>query len=603
MNNNKYKFFDYKISKWSDNFFIINKNGKIKICIKHKNKIKTITLDKIIKWNNTENKLPIKLCFPQIIKNRCNLINSKFNFYIKKYKFKGNYSLIYPIKVNQQSYIIHSILKNNKYNNGLESGSKSELMCILINTKKKITILCNGYKDKKYIKLALIATQLGHKVYIIIEKIKEIILLIKLKKNNLKIGIRIKLNNLEIDQNKNKYQIKFGLNSIQIIRLINILKKFNLTKKCELIHCHIKSQINKINNFNKFLREFINIYIDLIKIFNLNIKYLNIGGGLAVNYSGIKYINYTLDTYISNIIKLILIICRKNKIKTPNIITESGRYITAHHEILITNIINIEKNKTFKIKNLIISKNNKKNIIFKNLWNILNKINKKKIINFNNIKNILIKTKKFFQKGFFNILEKSWIEKIYFNILYKINKKKIITNNKILNNINLFLSDKIHLNISIFRSIPDTWGIKQIFPILPIKKLNKPISKEVHISDITCDYDGKINKYIHKNKIQNTLPIQNLNKKKLPPIGLFMIGAYQNTLGNKHNLFGNIETWIIYLKNKNKYKKIIINLNSSLKKLIKFTNLNQKKIIFFLKKNKKIKKKIIFLLKNKTYLE
>ncbi len=591
-----------KISK--EKYFYINKKGNINICINYKKK-KYLELKKII----NKKKLPIKICFPQIIKKRIKLIYNTFKKKIKSNNLKNKYYLIYPIKVNQESYIIKYILKKTNYKIGLESGSKAELMSILVHAKKKIKILCNGYKDKKYIFLAKIADKIGHKVYIIIEKFKEIIWIIKyIKKSKINIGIRIKLNSLELNNKKNKSQFKFGLNTSQIINCIKIFKKKKIINKINLLHCHINSQIHNIKVLEKNFTEFINLYIDLYKIFKIKIKYLDFGGGLAVNYyKKNSYINYNINIYSSKIIKILTKICKKNKIPIPNILTESGRFITAHHQILISNVINIEKNKIKNISNKIINnKNISKNKIAKYL-NFWKKIKKNKYKNEKKIFKFLKKIKQNHQLGKFNILEKNLIEKIYNNIIIYIKKKNIIKNKKKKRNINLYISKKIHINFSLFQSIPDSWGIKQIFPILPIKGLNNKKKQNICISDITCDSDGKINLYTNKKKINNTLLIPKYKHKKIPEIVFFMIGAYQSILSNIHNLFGKIKTLIIYIKKNKKFKSLSINKNDNILNMLKCTQINKKYIYNSFKKNKNINKRIYKILnkflKYKTYLE
>ncbi len=589
----------YNIKNWSEKHFYINKKGNICVCIYKKKKKKLLDLNNLIKKLKIKKKLPIKICFPQIIINRIEKINFNFNLNIKKYKYKGNYQLIYPIKVNPNYYIIKSILKNKKYKTGLESGSKSELMAILINTIKPITIICNGYKDKIYIKLIYLAIKLKHKIFLVIEKIKEINIL---NNNKINIGIRIKLNSIETNRKKNKLQLKFGLNSSQIIEIIKKLKKKNKIKNIKLLHCHLGTQIEKIKYINEYLKEIINIYIDLYKNYKIKIKYIDIGGGLAINYSNKNKINYNIEIYTSTIIKIFKKYCKKNKIPNPNIITESGRYITAHHEILITEIINIEKKKINKIK-IPIKNNKKKYKLITDLWINWIKIKKEKY-NFKNKKKldyIIKKIKKYFKNGLYNIKEKSWIEKIYNNIIIYIQKYKLEKNNNKKKDIDIYNSNKIHINFSLFKFIPDSWGIKQTFPILPINGLNKKKPEKNKILDITCDSDGIIKKYINKNKTDNFLLLQKFKNKKTKII-FFLIGAYQNILGNNHNLFGNTKTILIYLSKK-KYKKINILKNENIKNILKITNINYSKIKNFIKKNKKFSDKIKNLLKKKTYLE
>ncbi len=594
MNINKKK---QKIKKWKEKYFYINKKGNINICINYEKK-KYLELKKII----NKKKLPIRISFPQIINKRIKLINKSFQKNIKLNNLKIKYYLIYPIKVNQEAYIIKNILKNKKYKIGLESGSKSELMTILIHANKKIKILCNGYKDKKYISLAKIAEKIGHKVSLIIEKIKEIFLIIKYtKKSNMNIGIRIKLNTLDFE---NKSQFKFGLNNSQIINCIKILKKKKKINKLNLLHCHIGSQINDIKYIEKNFKEFVKIYIDLYKIFKVKIKYLDFGGGLAVNYYNNKpYINYNLNIYTIKILKIISSLCKKYNVPVPNIYTESGRFITAHHTILVSNIINIENNKIKNISNALINNSNiKKNKIIKylNLWK---KIKNNIYTNENKILKKLKIIKYYYESVKSNILEKSLIEKIYNNILIYIKNKKIIKNIKKIKHINLYTSNKIYINFSLFQSLPDSWGIKQIFPIYPIEGLNNKKKQNIYILDITCDSDGKINKYIDKKKINNTLTIPKFQNKNWPKIIFFMIGSYQNILSNIHNLFGKIKTILVYIKKNKKFKSLLINKNDNILKMLKYTQINNNKINNFLKKNKKIYKKIKKFFKYKTYLE
>ncbi len=585
-------------------YFYINKKGNINVCINKKKK-KYIELKKLI----NKKKLPIKICFPQIIKNRIKIINNSFKKNIKLNNLKNKYYLIYPIKVNQEYYLIKYILKKNKYKIGLESGSKSELMVILIHAKKKIKILCNGYKDKKYIFLAKIANKIGHKVYIIIEKFKEILLIIKyIKKSKINIGIRVKLNLLELNNKKNKSQSKFGLNTSQIINCIKLFKKKKIINNINMLHCHINSQIYDIKILEKNFTEFIKIYIDLYKIFKIKIKYLDFGGGLAVNYyKKNTYINYDINIYTSKIIKILSSLCKKNKTPIPNILTESGRFITAHHKILISNVINIENNKIKNISNKEINNKNISKKKIKKYLNLWNKIKKNTYINEKKIFKKLKKIKKKHQLGKFNILEKIIIEKIYNNILIYISKNKIIKKKKNKQNINLYISNKIHVNFSLFQSIPDSWGIKQVFPILPIKGLNNKKKQHISILDITCDSDGKINWYTNKKKIKNTLIIPKYKYKKIPEIVFFMIGAYQNILSNIHNLFGKIKTLIIYIKKNKKFKSLCINKNDNILNMLKYTKINKYKIYSSLKKNKNINKRIYNILnkflKYKTYLE
>ncbi|BAP58680.1 biosynthetic arginine decarboxylase [Candidatus Tachikawaea gelatinosa] len=593
----------YNISFWGEKYYDIDDNGNIivfpdpinmsSVCVN----LTELANDR--KKNNQ--RFPVLFCFPQILRDRLYLINQSFKKACKLYQYTGNYFLVYPIKVNQQKRIIESLMCS-KEKFGLEAGSKSELIVVLTYAiNKPSIIICNGYKDREYISLAIISTTIGHKVYLVIEKISEIFLILEESKRlNIKpsVGIRIRL----AAKNIGKWELssgeksKFGLTTSQILKLINILKQSNQINILELLHFHIGSQVPNIKDIISSVKESIQFFVELNNL-GVKIKCLDIGGGLGVDYEGTRSksdysVNYSVYEYAKNIIYIITQACKKYGLKHPIIITESGRALTAHHAVLISNIIETEKNEhdilpippknsIIKIKEMwnnwqVIKKSKKSSVCYK-LFRISNKQ--------------LLEIQNGYSLGLYSLKERAWAEQLHLYLCFYIqkffkNKKKY---KKKLIELEERIADKIYVNFSLFQSLPDSWGINQIFPILPLEGLNEKIKRKAIIFDITCDSDGKIERYIDENGVRTTISMPRYNIKKPPLIGFFMVGAYQEILGNMHNLFGNVETVNINLYPNKKIKISVSNINDTVKKTLNNINVNPEETMHFFYNQLKIK--------------
>ncbi|OQM34017.1 biosynthetic arginine decarboxylase [bacterium endosymbiont of Pedicinus badii] len=617
----------YNIKNWGERYYQISKFGSILVYPNPNNTENFIDLFELTKNTKISNKkYPYTVSFPQILKNRVKLINYCFKRAKKKYNFFGKYIFVYPIKVNQNHYVIKSILST-KYTVGLECGSKAELMAIYsFAISKKTIIICNGNKDTEYIKLALIGKKIKYKVYIVIEKIQEIKLILQ-SINDISlfphIGIRVKLleekkyNKEEKNSFYNKY--KFGLSIRDIVKIVRFLRRNKILKKLDFLHFHIGSQIFDIKYIRKSIKECVKFFIEISKL-GIEVHYIDVGGGIAVDYSGIRNHqsskNYEMQEYANCIVKYIKNACQENRLLFPTIITESGRTITAHHKVLISKVTFTERSRYKKILSI-----NKQSKIIKLFWkkkkNLIQSIKteKKLMDGIDEIEKWFQKLQKKYKNEKIDIFTMNLVDQIYknfFHSIFKIFEKMHIKNRKIQEKIEKEIAEKMHVNFSIFQSLPDIWGIKQIFPILPIHGLNEKLSNRSILVDNTCDSDGIIKKYVGNGNIKKTLLMYDYNINNPPVIGFFMIGAYQDILGNFHNLFGKTKNFIVKISRRKKLKIKQISSNDKISDMLNFTNINYKNFINNLenKKNKndleeknKIIRYIKSFLKKSTYLE
>jgi len=588
----------YLINKWGFPYFNINKNGNL-ICTPkgkstHNIDIKQL-IDNLIKNNINP---PILVRFNDILKDRINIIHKNFYQSIKIYKYKGSYTFAMPIKVNQQKHVVKKILKyGKKYSLGLETGSKPEFIAaIFLQKKYPSIIICNGYKDKEYINIALNAQKTGLQTFLILDQFSELKQIIKTsKKLNIKpnLGLRAKLSNKSKGRWKGSSgdKSKFGLFAKEIIQTIKTIKKNKIITSLKLLHFHVGSQITSINSIQKSLKEAAQLYCNLRKMGCSDLQYIDVGGGLAVDYSGGKTnfhssMNYSIQEYTNNIISTIQNICDKNKEPHPNIISESGRALSAHYTILIFNVLGCNSSRKTKLNIKEVTPIKKNPTILYTIWNIYKNINKKNFQDsFNNATLIKEESKILFNHGIIKLKTKAKVEDVYWKICKNIYKNKYKLNHisKYLKDLQKHLSNIYYCNFSIFQSIPDAWAIKHLFPVIPIHRLNEKPKKDVILADLTCDSDGKLDQFIGFKNVKNTLKLHPLNEQPYY-LGAFSIGAYQEILGNLHNLFGNTNAIHITIKNNGNYYLDHITQGNSINKILSYLQYNNKQIIKSIKK-------------------
>ncbi len=546
----------YHISRWGDGYFDINQEGHLSV-LPHRNpEGPRIDISEVIDEMKSQNiPLPIVIRFHDILRSQVKLLNETFREVIKEAEYQGTYTGVYPIKVNQMREVVEEILDAGApYNFGLEAGSKPELLSVLaFNENIDALTVLNGYKDEEYLRLALLGNKLGRKVIVVIEKFSELTKILKLSKEmNVApmIGLRAKMS----VKGSGKWaesggdKAKFGLTLAEMHKVVSILKEENFLSALKLFHFHIGSQVTDIRTIKEVMKEGGRIYAELIKL-GADIEYFDVGGGLGVDYDGSKSTsesstNYGLRDYVSDIVYLLKEICLEEKVKAPNIVTESGRAITARHSCVITNVIDkIETSFTDYDTDTPKNSSDEHRLVAKmrDMHDSLTMENSQET--YNDAEDTKKEALQAFSLGILGLEERAKIETLFWKITKKIAEflpqMEFIPEN--LYDITKNIAPQYLCNFSIFQSAPDMWAIGQLLPILPITRLNERPEVLGTLVDITCDSDGKINKFIGIEETRSLLPLHDLkNSQEEYYIGLFLTGAYQDVMGDLHNLFGRL---------------------------------------------------------------
>ena len=561
----------YGIDRWGDKYFSINPLGNISITPNRESK-KKVDLFKLVKEiKSREINTPLIIRFNDILKDRITELNNSFSKAIKNYDYKNIYKGVFPIKCNQQKNVLRKIIEyGNQWDFGLEVGSKSELLIGLsILENQNSLLICNGYKDKNYIETAILARKIGKQPIIVIEQrdeVRRIIAAVKNLKATPILGIRSKLSSKSSGRWGESVgdNSKFGLSIPEIMETIKELKEANLINEMKLLHFHIGSQISDISVIKDALQEASQIFVELCKL-GAPMKYIDVGGGLGIDFDGTKTssntsTNYSLQNYANDVIATVKDSCEVNNIQHPIIISESGRAIISHCSVLIFNVLGTSHVRS-QVK---ISKQKSQSLIITNLIETLNQLKKlvHKKKDLSEIIELWNDAKKFkedclvaFRLGFISLEERAYAEELTWacakEIANHLDNDEIIHQD--LSEITNTLASTYYANLSVFKSIPDTWAINQIFPIIPIHRhLEEPFWKG-NFADLTCDSDGKLNSFIDNGKITSLLNLHCPEENNDYLIGIFMAGAYQESLGNFHNLFGNTNVIHIDINEDNSY--------------------------------------------------
>ncbi len=562
----------YDLDKWGDKYFSINTNGNLSISPDGRSNKKIDMLQLIQELKSREINPPLIIRFNDILKDRILELNNCFSKAIKNYNYQNSYQGVFPIKCNQQKNIIEKIIDYGyPWNFGLEVGSKTELLIGLsLLENEKSLLICNGYKDQAYIETTILARKLGKLPILVIEQRDEVKRIIKASKElgaTPIIGIRSKLSSRSIGRWSHSIgsNSKFGLSIPEIMLTIEELKEANLINELKLLHFHIGSQISDISIIKDALQEASQIFVELSKL-GAPMEYIDVGGGLGIDYDGSKTstsnsTNYSLQNYANDVIATIKDSCNLNNVKDPIIISESGRAITSHCSVLIFNVVG-QSNMQRKPN---ISSLQKNSLIISNLISTLQEVQliEQNNDDFSKIIELWNDAKKFkddslasFRLGFISLEERAQAEQITWLIAKEITKKADVNkiNNSSLDDIKGILAHTYYANFSVFKSIPDTWAINQVFPIIPIHRHLEEPKNKASFADLTCDSDGKLNRFINDGNIKSLLNLHKLIDDEDYYIGVFLTGAYQEALGNLHNLFGKTNIIHIDIEDNNSYK-------------------------------------------------
>ena len=539
----------YNIDSWSDGFVAISPAGRLQV-MPDKQQQSAVDLSALVdELQQQQVGLPVLVRFDGILRQRVAQLCDVFEIACKNHNYAGQFSAIYPIKVNQQRRVIEEIMADTDLPVGLEAGSKPELMAVLaLARQEQGIIVCNGYKDSEYIRLALIGRQLGHRVYIVVEKLSEIAVLIAEAEDlgiRPQLGLRIRMASIAAGkwQNSGGEKSKFGLSAAQVLEAIEQLKQAEMLDCLEMLHLHMGSQIANIRDIQRTMRECARFYSALHEL-GANIKVVDVGGGLGVDYEGTRSrsfcsMNYQLQEYANTIVHSLNEICQQNELPYPDIFTESGRAITAHHAVLITNVIDVESITDGKeVRQVSDGEPALLNDMFKAMQSIETS---NAVETFHEISHWQSEAQQMYVHGLINLSQRAQAEQYYLTSCKKlcgILDSRSKRQREILDVLHDRIADKIFCNFSLFRSLPDVWAINQIFPVVPLQRLNEKPDRRGVIHDITCDSDGMIENYVDVEGIETSLPIHEIKPDEKYLLGMFMVGAYQEILGDIHNLFG-----------------------------------------------------------------
>ena len=538
----------YELDRWGKGYFSISSDGHVLV---HPTKDSARAIDLKQLTDHLQLRgigLPVLIRFRDILRHRLGDIYNAFRTAINQHSYEGRYVCVYPIKVNQQRQVVEEVLEfGREYGFGLEAGSKPELLAVMAQAHNSTPIICNGFKDAEYIEMAMLAQKIGRNIIPVVEKYTELGLILKYAERvgvRPQIGMRVKLAARGSGrwQGSGGYRSKFGLTVAEVLRGLEELKSRGMQDCFKLLHFHLGSQIPNIRIVKGALNEAARIYTELVKA-GAGLEYLDVGGGLGVDYDGSQTnfessVNYTLEEYANDVVYHIQTVCDDAGVKHPTIVSESGRAIVAYHSVLIFNVLGVSAFGEEKIPEHISSDEAEQPVI--DLLETFQGLSVRNALeSYHDAQQALDMAMNLFTGGYLPLEQRCQAENLYWAILVKL--KKLVSQMddvpEDLQALDDAMADTYFCNFSLFQSIPDSWAIKQLFPVMPIHNLNRAPNHHGVLGDITCDSDGKIDSFIDRRDVKKTLPLHAVNGEPYY-LGVFLVGAYQEILGDLHNLFG-----------------------------------------------------------------
>jgi arginine decarboxylase len=538
---------EYEIARWGQGYFSIGANGHVLVhpskeperSIDLKQLIDTLVLRGIPP--------PILIRFGEIIKHRLGEMHQAFNNAIRDHSYRGRYALVYPIKVNQQRQVVEEVLQYGKpYQFGLEAGSKPELLAVMAVADNDTPIICNGFKDDEYIEMVMLAKKVGRRIIPVVEKYTELDLILKHSEKvgvRPSIGVRLKLASRGSGRWRSSggYRSKFGLTVTEALRVLEQLRAAGMEDTLELLHFHLGSQITNIRQVKAAVTEAARIYVEMRRL-GAGLQYLDVGGGLGIDYDGSQTdfessVNYSLQEYANDVVHHIQSVCDEAGVEHPNIVSESGRAVTAFHSVLVFNVLGVsgigEETPPASVPE------DAEQPLHDLLETFRGLSTKNLLESYHDAQQALDSALNLFSLGYLPLEQRSLAENLFWAISRRIQRlvKDLDEKPEELENLDAQLSDTYFCNFSLFQSMPDSWAIKQLFPIMPVHRLNEMPSRHAVLGDISCDSDGKVDQFIDRRDVKRTLPLHSFNGAPYF-LGTFLVGAYQEILGDLHNLFG-----------------------------------------------------------------
>jgi arginine decarboxylase len=541
----------YSIAHWGEGYFDIDAAGRIEVRPRGASGPAIPLPEAVDRALAAGLKLPLLLRFSDILGDRLGKLQAAFARAMAEFDYGGGYTAIYPIKVNQHLGVAGELAAQGGGEGfGLEAGSKPELMAVVALARPGSVVVCNGYKDREYIRLALIARGLGLQTYIVIEKPSELAHVIEESRAlgvTPGLGVRMRLASLGAGkwQNSGGDKAKFGLSPRQLLDLIERLRKAGLEKSLELLHFHMGSQISNVRDIANGMREATRYFVEVSRL-GSPIRYMDVGGGLGVDYEGTRSrsfcsINYGLDQYAANIVQPLAEACAEHGLPPPRVLTESGRAMTAHHAVLVANVSEVER----APEGAIPSARDDEASVIRHLREVRDALDERPALElWHEAQHFQSEGQTLYALGQLDLADRARLDDLFYAIAHGVRRRlnhEEKSHRPVLDELDERLVDKYFVNFSVFESVPDVWAIDQVFPIVPIARLDERPERRGVIADLTCDSDGRIDTYVDDGDLDSSLPLHAPRAGESYRLGIFMVGAYQDTLGDIHNLFGDTD--------------------------------------------------------------
>lgn len=538
----------YNIGHWGGGYYDVDDEGRL--CVyPHRDGRQGIALTDVVdEVHRAGLNLPVLLRFNAILHDRVDSLVDAFTGAMEQDAYRGHYTAVYPIKVNQQRSVVEQILHRDDGRVGLEAGSKPELMAVLGMSPHGGTVICNGYKDREYIRLALIGKAIGHRVCIVVEKLSELKLIMEESRTlgvEPLLGLRVRLASLGSGkwQNSGGEKSKFGLSAAQVLHAVEWLRENELLDSLKLLHFHLGSQVANIRDIQRGAREVARFYAELYRL-GVPLSIIDVGGGLAVDYEGTRSrsecsMNYSIEEYAHNIVHTLWDLCSEFDLPHPDIISESGRAMTAHHAVLVTNVMDVEQAPDNDPGE---APDEDEPQILHDLWQGMQGLSGRSALEtYHDAVHWLGEAQAMYTHGVLSLAQRARAEEYYYAICRRVLsllQPGLRAHREAIDELYEKLADKYFCNFSLFQSLPDVWGIRQIFPIVPLQRLDERPQRRAVLQDLTCDSDGRIDDYVDSEGVESSLQVHGIRPGEAYLLGFFLVGAYQEILGDMHNLFG-----------------------------------------------------------------
>ncbi|AWV08752.1 arginine decarboxylase [Lysobacter maris] len=540
----------YSIPHWAEGYFDVDDAGRISVRPRRDGGPSVALATLVDEARGNGAKLPLLLRFPDILGDRLGRLQGAFAQAMADWNYPGGYTAVYPIKVNQHHGVAGTLASHHGEGFGLEAGSKPELMAVMALSRPGGLIVCNGYKDREYIRLALIGRKLGLDTWIVIEKPSELpLVMAEAEALGVQpgIGVRMRLASLGAGkwQNSGGDKAKFGLSPRQVLDLWKSLRDAGMTDCLGLLHFHMGSQISNVRDIASGMREAVRYFVEL-SVLGANVRYMDVGGGLGIDYEGTRSrsycsINYGASQYAGTIVQPLAEACEEYGLSAPRIVTECGRAMTAHHAVLIANVSEVEQAPEGRVP----EPHDDEPAVIRHLREIHEELGQRPAVElFHEAQHHHSEGLSLYALGQIDLVHRARIDDLFYAIAHAV-RAQLNPGEKshqaVLDELNQRLVDKYFVNFSVFESMPDIWAIQQVFPIVPIERLDEVPSRRGVIADLTCDSDGRIDTYVENETLNTSMPLHALQHGQSYRLGFFLVGAYQEILGDIHNLFGDTD--------------------------------------------------------------